>query len=41
MAKRFTKRHTVNGYAAMGNARNRPRYAGLRAVDPKQVKTKK
>lgn len=28
MAKRFTKRHIVNGYAAMGNSRFRPRYAG-------------
>lgn len=29
MAKRFTKRHIVNGYAAMGNSRSRPRYAGM------------
>jgi hypothetical protein len=27
MAKRFTKRHVVNGYAAMGNARRRPKFA--------------
>lgn len=31
MAKRFTKRHIVNGYAAMGNSRSRPRYAGTSA----------
>lgn len=26
--KRFTKRHIVNGYAAMGDSRKRPVYAG-------------
>lgn len=29
MAKRFTKRHIVNGYAAMGKSMARPRYAGI------------
>jgi len=29
MAKHFTKRHIVNGYAAMGNSALRPRYAGI------------
>lgn len=29
MARHFTKRHIVNGYAAMGNSRSRPRYAGM------------
>lgn len=28
MAKHFTKRHIVNGYAAMGASLARPRYAG-------------
>lgn len=28
MARHFTKRHIVNGYAAMGNSPSRPRYAG-------------
>lgn len=32
MARRFTKRHIVNGYAAMGNSRSRPRYAGVSAT---------
>lgn len=31
MARRFTKRHIANGYAAMGNSRRRPRYAGTSA----------
>lgn len=29
MSKHFTKRHIVNGYAAMGNSLKRPRYAGM------------
>ena len=29
MAKRFTKRHTANGYAAMGGSLHRPIYAGM------------
>lgn len=28
MAKHFTKRHVVNGYAAMGGNKRRPIYAG-------------
>lgn len=28
MARHFTKRHIVNGYAAMGGSLKRPRYAG-------------
>lgn len=31
MARHFTKRHIVNGYAAMGNSARRPRYAGTSA----------
>lgn len=31
MARHFTKRHIVNGYAAMGNSRCRPKYAGMNA----------
>ena len=29
MARHFTKRHIANGYAAMGNSKLRPRYAGI------------
>ena len=29
MSRHFTKAHIVNGYAAMGNSRARPRYAGM------------
>lgn len=28
MTKRFTKQHTANGYAAMGNSMARPRLSG-------------
>ncbi len=30
MAKRFTKRHSANGYAAMGNSLRRPRFAEVK-----------
>lgn len=30
MTKRFTAQHIRNGYAAMGNHRNRPRYSGAK-----------
>lgn len=29
MARHFTKRHIVNGYAAMGNSLKRPIHAGM------------
>lgn len=29
MAKRFTRRHTANGYSAMGGSLRRPIYAGM------------
>lgn len=29
MARHFGAQHMHNGYAAMGNSRKRPRYAGL------------
>ena len=32
MAKHFTKRHIVDGYAAMGNSKAHPRYAGTSAT---------
>jgi len=31
MAKRFTKRHTADGYAAMGGSLKRPRISGANA----------
>lgn len=38
MAKHFTKRHIVDGYAAMGNSRARPRYAGKAAIERERIK---
>lgn len=32
MAKRFTRRHTANGYAAMGGSLKRPIYAGMNST---------
>ncbi len=29
MAKRFTRRHTANGYSAMGGSLRRPIYKGM------------
>lgn len=31
MARHFGAQHVANGYAAMGNALGRPRYAGVRS----------
>ncbi len=35
MARHFTKRHTANGYAAMGSHAKRPRYAQAGGRDSK------
>jgi hypothetical protein len=40
MAKNFTKRHTVNGYAAMGNHRKRPVHAAFARAEAEITKRK-
>lgn len=37
MAKHFTKRHVVNGYAAMGGNLARPRISGAKSRDVKDA----